>query len=632
MGGSERMRISSSGNVGIGDSSPSVKLDVYQSTAGIGTVDFRHVNGNRILINPSYNYHDAYNHIFRGLNGTSTHMTIDNSGNLLVGMSSSNYAVAGSQLGTGGNNFMTRSGAQPLLLNRLSNDGDIVLFMKDSAPVGSIGSVDANSIKIGKGNSNLRFYDFGASGVAVIPCTSTGVNSINVVDLGNASSTFKDFHLSGSVVAGIGATNAATLNAYSKTVSTNLPSALRVIENTTASSYWDIGSTGGASNNLNFYANANTTPKMTLSGAGNVGIGVTPNASARLHIGKSGASPELWLERTDGYLPTKLIGNTLGNGQGFKINVAGTDSLAINSSGNVMVGTTSVGGAGITVGKQYGGIDLTGGGGTFANWGGAYGIYARSNVGLGIASVAGISFETAGGNERMRIDSSGRVGIGISNPNTKLHIDEVPANIVGGNAINGSTMKGIKIETTLNSNESVGLWFGTNGVHWSGISGQRSNSATGWGTDLRFYTHENATADLTYARQRMIIDSEGRLGIGNSAPSEKLHVSGNILATGNITAYSDRNLKENIKPIVNAVEKVQQLNGVTYNRNDIEDTTKRYAGIIAQDLQAVLPEAVEGDSILRVDYNATIGLLIEAIKELKTEVDDLKSKIKEETK
>jgi hypothetical protein len=117
-----------------------------------------------------------------------------------------------------------------------------------------------------------------------------------------------------------------------------------------------------------------------------------------------------------------------------------------------------------------------------------------------------------------------------------------------------------------------------------------------------------------------------------TAPSEKLHVSGNILATGNITAYSDRNLKENIEPILNAVEKVQQLNGVTYNRNDLEDTTKRYAGIIAQDLQAVLPEAVEGDSILRVDYNATIGLLIEAIKELKTEVDDLKAKLKEETK
>ena len=81
------------------------------------------------------------------------------------------------------------------------------------------------------------------------------------------------------------------------------------------------------------------------------------------------------------------------------------------NTGNLLVGTTSVGGSGITVGKQYGGIDLTGSGGTFANWGGAYGIYPRSNVGLGIASVASMSFETGGGNERMIIDASGTVKI-----------------------------------------------------------------------------------------------------------------------------------------------------------------------------------------------------------------------------
>jgi hypothetical protein len=72
---------------------------------------------------------------------------------------------------------------------------------------------------------------------------------------------------------GTGASSTATISAYSRTVSASLPSALRIIENTGASSYWDIGSTGGASNNLNFYANANTTPKVTFTGAGNVGFG-----------------------------------------------------------------------------------------------------------------------------------------------------------------------------------------------------------------------------------------------------------------------------------------------------------------------------------------------------------------------
>jgi hypothetical protein len=107
-GGGERMRIDSTGNVGIGDSSPSVKLDVYQSTVGVGVVDFRHVNGNRILINPSYNYYDAYNHIFRGLNGTDTHMTIDDSGNVGIG--------TGSPTSGGGLTLSSSTTAQVLLI------------------------------------------------------------------------------------------------------------------------------------------------------------------------------------------------------------------------------------------------------------------------------------------------------------------------------------------------------------------------------------------------------------------------------------------------------------------------------------------------------------------------------------
>ena len=88
VGSKTAMMIDNAGNVGIGDTSPSTKIDVYQSTVGIGVADFRHVNGNRILINPSYNYYDAYNHIFRGLNGTDTHMTIDLNGNVGIGTTS----------------------------------------------------------------------------------------------------------------------------------------------------------------------------------------------------------------------------------------------------------------------------------------------------------------------------------------------------------------------------------------------------------------------------------------------------------------------------------------------------------------------------------------------------------------
>jgi len=117
--------------------------------------------------------------------------------------------------------------------------------------------------------------------------------------------------------------------------------------------------------------------------------------------------------------------------------------------------------------------------------------------------------------------NSGNVGIGLTSPiDTKLVIKEVPATIVGGNAIHGSTMKGIKLISTLNSDESNGIWFGTNGSHWAGISGQRKNASSTWGTNLSFYTHENAAADLTYTRERMTIDSAGNVGIGRTSISQ----------------------------------------------------------------------------------------------------------------
>ena len=142
---------------------------------------------------------------------------------------------------------------------------------------------------------------------------------------------------------------------------------------------------------------------------------------------------------------------------------------------------------------------------------------------------------------RITILGNGNVGIGYTAPDVKLVLEETPATIVGGNAINGSTMKGIKIRTNLNGDESVGLWFGTNGSHWSGISGQRKNAASTWGTTLSFYTHEDTAQDLTYSRERMIIDTGGNVGIGTSSPATPLTVAGNFLVrTTTADSYEDR--------------------------------------------------------------------------------------------
>jgi hypothetical protein len=104
--------------------------------------------------------------------------------------------------------------------------------------------------------------------------------------------------------------------------------------------------------------------------------------------------------------------------------------------------------------------------------------------------------------------------------------------------------------------------------------------------------------------------------------------AGHFTATGNVTAYSDRRLKDDIQPIEGALEKVGTLSGNTYQRNDLldKDPERRYAGVIAQEVEVVLPEAVSDseDGTKTVDYNAVIALLVESIKELKAEIDELK--------
>ena len=96
-----------------------------------------------------------------------------------------------------------------------------------------------------------------------------------------------------------------------------------------------------------------------------------------------------------------------------------------------------------------------------------------------------------------------------------------------------------------------------------------------------------------------------------------------------ITAYSDSRVKENVEVVENAVEKVKAIRGVTFTRNDVEDKNKRHAGVIAQEVLAVLPEAVSED--LNGHYSVAYGnlnaLLIEAIKEQQKQIEELQNKL-----
>lgn len=120
------------------------------------------------------------------------------------------------------------------------------------------------------------------------------------------------------------------------------------------------------------------------------------------------------------------------------------------------------------------------------------------------------------------------------------------------------------------------------------------------------------------ASNDMTIRSGGNIGIGTTAPSEKLHVVGNILASGTITP-SDKRLKKNIKPLKGALQKINRLQAVTYDWKEPEKHGKaRQIGVIAQEVKEAFPEAVTqvDDGFLAVSYSVLVSPLIAAVKEL----------------
>ena len=138
-----------------------------------------------------------------------------------------------------------------------------------------------------------------------------------------------------------------------------------------------------------------------------------------------------------------------------------------------------------------------------------------------------------------------------------------------------------------------------------------------------------------YSMHHMMGTTSGRgftFGSSRTAVTCSINaLTGAILSSNNITAYSDIRVKDNIEVIPNALDKIKQLSGYTFTRTDVEDKEQKYTGVIAQEVLKVLPEAVQlgatEEDTMSVAYGNMVGLLIESIKELKAEVDDLKTQL-----
>lgn len=194
---------------------------------------------------------------------------------------------------------------------------------------------------------------------------------------------------------------------------------------------------------------------------------------------------------------------------------------------------------------------------------------------------------------KMTIDEEGRVGIGITNPSAKLEVVGTAGSLFSVTDSLTGTIFGVADASGIPSIE----------VDDTGV--------------VRF------------------AEFQGNVLIGTATDDaqNKLQVDGGIMATGDVTAYasSDERLKTNLEPIDNALEKVDSLTGYTFNWNERasgKDLEAREAGIIAQDVEKVLPEVVatRNDGYMAVKYEKLVPLLIEAIKDLKAEIEELKRK------
>jgi Chaperone of endosialidase len=189
------------------------------------------------------------------------------------------------------------------------------------------------------------------------------------------------------------------------------------------------------------------------------------------------------------------------------------------------------------------------------------------------------------------------------------------SNITGSNAtFNGRIGLGLAGAPayTMDVNGDINV---TGNFYKAGTVFVGGGGSAGWsnnGVDVFYTTASNLT--------------DGAVGIGKTNPLYKLDVNGDIYASGDVISLSDSRFKTNVETIVDGLDKVLKLRGCTFTRQH-DENGHRHMGVIAQELDQVVPECVSHDSEgnLSVAYGNLSALLIEAIKGLNQRIDSLLS-------
>lgn len=133
-------------------------------------------------------------------------------------------------------------------------------------------------------------------------------------------------------------------------------------------------------------------------------------------------------------------------------------------------------------------------------------------------------------------------------------------------------------------------------------------------------------SDSTFDKLLFQVKANGTATIGGDTT-----ISGSLTATGDVTAYasSDERLKDNIELIQQPIDKIKQIKGVSFDWNDKSEHTGHDIGVIAQDIEKILPEivATRDNGFKAVRYEKIVALLIEAVKDQQSQIDELKAKL-----
>ncbi len=641
----ERMVISATGNVGIGNSGPAQRLDVsgaIRSTTS-GTGDVYNSQGSYFLWN-SANQAGAPT---MGMTGFINHRGTG-PGGFIWSLTSGDGSVMNEVMRINPSGFLGLGVSAPSV--RLHVDGSVRFsgtLRPDDSP-GTAGQVlvsggaaaaptwvnqntlAANNIYNTNGTlSGARTVTQGAnaltfSGSAALNKFSGASGSPSVFTLGR---TATEFEIGVASAAGQGLAPSTAGDAW---VKTNLSTGNLLLGTETTTGVRIV---------------TDNTERMTISSIGNVGIG-NSGPSQRLDVGgairstsfgtgdvyNSQGSYFLWnsanqagasAQGMTGFINHRGTGPggfiwSLTSGDGSVMN----EVMRINSSGNLGLGTTTPAHRLSVDFGTTGSVNL----GTPSGLPGAIFLSAsnirsdirRNNDGLYILS--GSSSSTPSGTQGIFVANGGNVGVGTESPTNRFHVQ-------GTGRVNGNAFFRGDVILESSDGESGGI------LRAIGNSADPTQNvlqifANRGGGRIDFYT--NSTPET----EKMRLTNAGFLGIGITNPTHILHINGQGRATNSAWATtSDMRLKENISNYSKGLAELMKIRTVEYNfKSEVaglstEEKAKRRVGILAQEIEKVLPNTVtkvkeNGLEDQRVfNSDEVLFLLVNAVQELKNTVD-----------